>query len=66
MSVVLTDLDGFRELNERLGSNAGDAVLDGFAEAVDRNTPDDASAYRIGGDEWAVILPGRTVESSPG
>jgi diguanylate cyclase (GGDEF)-like protein len=64
VSVVLTDLDGFRDLNERLGSDAGDAVLRGFADAVQRNTPDDAAAFRIGGDEWAVVLPGRTVESS--
>ena len=64
VSVVLTDIDGFGDLNERLGSDAGDAVLAGFADAVGRNTPDDASSFRIGGDEWAVVLPGRTVESS--
>ncbi|MEM7324615.1 MAG: GGDEF domain-containing protein [Actinomycetota bacterium] len=64
VSVVLTDLDGFGELNERLGSDAGEAVLRGFADALVQNTPDDAAALRIGGDEWAVVLPGRTVESS--
>ena len=64
VAVALTDLDGFAELNERRGADIGDAVLRGFADAVARNTPDDASAFRIGGDEWAVVFPGRTVESA--
>lgn len=64
VAVALTDIDGFGELNERLGSDVGDAALAGFADALDRNTPDDAMSFRIGGDEWAVLFPGRTVESA--
>lgn len=64
VSVVLTDLDGFRDLNERLGSQAGDLVLAGFADALARNLPEEATALRIGGDEWGIVLPGRTVEGS--
>lgn len=64
VAVALTDLDGFAEVNERRGSEAGDAILSGFADAVERNTPDDAAAFRIGGDEWAVVFPGRTAESA--
>lgn len=63
VSVALTDIDGFADLNQRRGREAGDAVLAGFAEAVDRNIGDDAQAFRIGGDEWAVVFPGRNVES---
>ena len=64
IAVALTDLDGFAELNERRGREVADAVLNGFHDALCRNIPDDAAAMRIGGDEWVVIFPGRSVEAS--
>ncbi len=64
VAVALTDLDGFADLNDRRGSEVGDAVLQGVAEALARNIPEDAAAYRVGGDEWAVVFPGRSVESA--
>lgn len=64
IAVVLTDIDGFAELNDQHGSEVGDRLLSGFGDAVDRNIGDDAEAFRIGGDEWAIVIPGRTVEST--
>ena len=51
------DLDGFKEVNDRLGHAVGDAVLKGFAGRL----RDESRAYsvigRLGGDEFALILP---------
>ncbi len=54
--LVLADLDGFKELNDRYGHAAGDEVLQTFASVLSRalRKPDDA--YRIGGDEFALLL----------
>jgi diguanylate cyclase (GGDEF)-like protein len=54
--LVLADLDGFKELNDRYGHAAGDEALQVFASALARalRKPDDA--YRIGGDEFALLL----------
>ena len=62
VAVACIDLDGFAELNERIGQEAGTAVLAAFADTLERNTPDDAQLFRIGGDEWAVVFPGESAE----
>jgi diguanylate cyclase len=57
-SLVLIDLDHFRQLNERLGRKAGDQVLRAFSRCLVRTflRKDDFLA-RYGGDEFAVVLP---------
>src|SRR5207302_52219 len=57
LSLVIVDVDGFKEINDRIGHLAGDAVL---AEIVDRIRQVVRSAdipCRVGGDEFAVIVP---------
>jgi diguanylate cyclase (GGDEF)-like protein len=55
-SLVLADLDGFKELNDRYGHAAGDDALQQLAEVLASalRKPDDA--FRIGGDEFAILL----------
>jgi diguanylate cyclase len=62
VAVVITDLDGFGPLNERAGRAAGDAALTAFDAALGANLPRDAHRFRIGGDEWAIVLPATSVE----
>ena len=62
LSLIVFDLDDFKEVNDRIGHLAGDAAL---AEAADRvrdvvRTAD--IACRVGGDEFAVILPESSLE----
>jgi diguanylate cyclase (GGDEF)-like protein len=55
--LIIFDLDDFKAINDRIGHLAGDAVL---AEAADRIRDVVRSAdfaCRVGGDEFAVILP---------
>ena len=53
---VMIDLDGFKEINDTNGHQAGDEVLFAIAERLKAVAPDGASVARLGGDEFAVIL----------
>jgi diguanylate cyclase (GGDEF)-like protein/putative nucleotidyltransferase with HDIG domain len=54
LSVCVLDIDNFKELNDRLGHPKGDRVLAQVAARLRQ----DGEAFRIGGDEFAVLLPG--------
>ena len=53
----MADLDRFKELNDARGHSAGDAALAEVAEVLRREVREVDTAARIGGDEFAVLLP---------
>ncbi|WP_370182466.1 putative bifunctional diguanylate cyclase/phosphodiesterase [Alteriqipengyuania sp.] len=53
---VMIDLDGFKEINDTNGHQAGDEVLLSIADRLREVAPEGASVARLGGDEFAVIL----------
>jgi len=57
LSLALLDLDGFKGLNGNYGHLAGDQFLIGVADHLRWNSRVSDSAIRMGGDEFALILP---------
>jgi diguanylate cyclase (GGDEF)-like protein len=57
LALVVFDLDDFKAVNDRIGHLAGDAVLAEAAERVRQVVRSADIACRVGGDEFAVILP---------
>ena len=55
--VALFDIDHFKQVNDTYGHPAGDQVLRTFAEVARRSVRGDDEVARIGGEEFAVLLP---------
>jgi len=64
LSLIIFDLDDFKEVNDRIGHLAGDAVLAEAAERVRDVVRTADIACRVGGDEFAVILPESSIEDA--
>lgn len=57
-SLVVVDIDCFKSINDRFGHVAGDTVLLGVASLARRLSRDSDLLFRMGGDEFALYLPG--------
>ena len=58
LSVIVSDLDDFKEINDSYGHLNGDELLRTAAAAMLAAVRDNDACYRWGGDEFAVLLPG--------
>ena len=61
LTVAYIDLDNFKYINDTYGHSEGDAVLRAFAKTLLANTRHADTAARVGGDEFALILPATDV-----
>lgn len=58
LAVILVDLDNLKRVNDGPGGHgAGDRILVGLGDALRRSGRHDDRSYRVGGDEFAVVLP---------
>jgi len=57
LSIVILDLHRFKEVNDRYGHPRGDEVLRAAASTLQKALRTSDSAFRIGGDEFALLLP---------
>ena len=56
LAVLYLDVDGFKEVNDRLGHRAGDRVLRGLAQRLTGVVRESDTLARVGGDEFAIVL----------
>lgn len=55
--LILVDIDHFKRINETIGHDGGDEVLRVIARALRAATPPDALVARVGGEEFAIVVP---------
>jgi diguanylate cyclase (GGDEF)-like protein/putative nucleotidyltransferase with HDIG domain len=61
-SMVMLDIDGFRDYNDKFGHTAGDGALKALAQTLIAELRQTDMSFRFGGDEFVIILPATTAE----
>ena len=62
VTVLMGDLDGLKAVNDALGHDAGDQLINAAAEAMRRAAPVGAVVARLGGDEFGILVVGECVD----
>lgn len=62
-AIIVCDLNFLKEMNDKFGHDAGDKLIIECAKAIDSVVPK-SSIFRIGGDEFAVVLTGKSFDSA--
>jgi diguanylate cyclase (GGDEF)-like protein len=63
--LAILDLDGFKAYNDAFGHPAGDALLVRLGHQLAAAVGEGGRAYRMGGDEFAMLIPGDAAEATP-
>jgi diguanylate cyclase len=64
LSLILTDIDHFKKINDRFGHQVGDDVIRLVAATLSRNVKGKDTVARYGGEEFALILPETSLENA--
>ncbi|PMV22684.1 MULTISPECIES: GGDEF domain-containing protein [unclassified Pseudomonas] len=63
-TIILLDIDHFKQINDRLGHERGDWILQRVAQAINSNVRATDVASRWGGEEFLVLMPSTPVQAS--
>jgi diguanylate cyclase (GGDEF)-like protein len=58
LSCMMIDIDHFKSINDRFGHEAGDQVIKSVSSIVKRAVRENGLAFRFGGEEFLILLPG--------
>jgi diguanylate cyclase len=64
MTLIMLDIDHFKAFNDNYGHLFGDTVIKAIARRLQQSCRDGISAYRFGGEEFAVIVPNKSLRIS--
>lgn len=64
VTLAMVDVDNFKQINDRYGHAAGDRVLEAVATALSQGVRSHDLVGRYGGDEFAVLMPGASLEQA--
>lgn len=63
-AIILADLDHFKSINDLFGHSGGDLIIRRFSDVLKQKAPGDAIMARLGGEEFAVMLPSNASTSA--
>lgn len=66
VGLVMFDLHDFKSVNEKFGHDVGDLVIQSASRSIQQALRPGDNAYRIGGDEFALVLPGMESNDAAG
>src|SRR5690606_27150837 len=66
LALLFLDLDRFKEVNDRFGHATGDALLSAIAERMHATVRQPDLLYRLGGDEFTLLLPDTDLDQAVG
>lgn len=64
VSIIMCDIDFFKKVNDTYGHNAGDAMLKHVAGILTASIRESDGAYRWGGEEFILIIPGSNIQGA--
>ncbi len=64
VALILADLDRFKCVNDTLGHSAGDRVIQAFGDLILASLQPHQAAGRVGGEEFAILLPGSNLAAA--